>query len=251
MAYQQALSGEIRGLRVGLVQEGFGWNGLSEPDVEDCVTESAQALAGLGAEVSSVSIPWHRDGRHILNAILMEGATALVAQGNSMGTNWKGYYTTSLLDAYARGQRTRADDLSETVKLIVLLGGYMQEHYHGRYYAKAQNLARSLTAAYDAALQECDLLAMPTVPLKATRIPAPDASREELVARSMEMAPNTAPFDVSGHPAISVPCGMSDGLPIGMMLIGRTGDDATVLRAADAFQRQVYTPPSPPPLDAA
>ena len=77
----------------------------------------------------------------------------------------------------------------------------MQEHYHGRYYAKAQNLARSLTAAYDAALQECDLLAMPTVPLKATRIPAPDASREELVARSMEMAPNTAPFDVSGHPA--------------------------------------------------
>ena len=90
-AYQQALSGEIRGLRVGLVQEGFGWDGLSEPDVEDCVTESAQALAGLGAEVSSVSIPWHRDGRHILNAILMEGATALVAQGNSMGTNWKGY----------------------------------------------------------------------------------------------------------------------------------------------------------------
>ncbi|MCE2484831.1 MAG: amidase [Desulfurellaceae bacterium] len=249
-AYQQALSGEIRGLRVGLVQEGFGWDGLSEADVEDCVTESAQALAGLGAEVASVSIPWHRDGRHILNAILMEGATALVAQGNSMGTNWKGYYTTSLLDAYARGQRTRADDLSESVKLIVLLGGYMQEHYHGRYYAKAQNLARSLTAAYDAALQECDLLAMPTVPLKATRIPAPDASREELVARSMEMAPNTAPFDVSGHPAISVPCGMSDGLPIGMMLIGRTGDDATVLRAADAFQRQVYMPPSPPPVNA-
>ena len=57
------------------------------------------------------------------------------------------------------------------------------------------------------------------------------------------------PFNLTGHPALSVPCGMSDGLPIGMMLVGRTGDDATVLRAGDAFQRQVYTPPSPPPLN--
>ena len=51
------------------------------------------------------------------------------------------------------------------------------------------------------------------------------------------MIPNTCPFDVSGHPAISVPCGVSDGLPIGMMLVGRMGDDATVLRAADAYGR--------------
>jgi amidase len=162
-----------------------------------------------------------------------------------MGTNWKGHYTTSLLDAYARGQQTRADDLSETVKLIVMLGRYMQDKYHGRYYAKAQNLSRSLTAAYNSALQECDLLVMPTVPLKATRIPAANASREESVARSLEMAPNTAPFNVTGHPALSVPCGISEGLPVGMMLIGRMGDEATVLRAADAFQQQVFMPPAP------
>src|SRR5262245_39973212 len=156
-AYSHALTGNLRGLRLGLVPEGFGWPEVSEPDVDACVTEAAQAFMRLGAEVKRVSIPWHRDGRHVMIAIATEGATMLMVLGNSMGTNWKGHYTTSLLDAYARGRLTRANDLPETVKLFTLLGSYMQEHYHGRYYAKAQNLARVLTAAYDTALGECDL----------------------------------------------------------------------------------------------
>src|SRR5581483_6853706 len=61
------------------------------------------------------------------------------------------------------------------------------------------------------------------------------ASREESMARALEMAPNTCPFDVTGHPAVSVPCGMSEGLPVGMMLVGRRGEDVTVLRAATPF----------------
>ena len=235
--YSQALSGDVNGLRLAIVQEGFGWEGLSESDVDASVNESARAFEKMGAQVSTVSIPWHRDGMHIWNAIAIEGATMLMVAGNSMGTNWKGHYTTSLLDVYARGRYTRADDLSDTTKLVVLLGQYMQDHYHGRYYAKAQNLARRLTAAYDDAFRDADLLVMPTLPMKATVIPAADASREEYTARALEMIPNTCPFDVSGHPAINVPCGTSDGLPIGMMLVGRTGEDATVLRAADAFQR--------------
>jgi amidase len=137
------------------------------------------------------------------------------------------------------------NDFPETVKNVMLLGRYMQDRYHGRYYAKAQNLARSLRAAYDAVLHSCDLLLLPTLPMKATKIPAADASREESVARALEMIPNTCPFDVTGHPAISVPCAMSEGLPVGLMLVGRSGEDATVLRAADAFQRQVFAAPAP------
>ena len=95
-------------------------------------------------------------------------------------------------------------------------------------------------------LRHCDLLVMPTLPLKATRLPPADVSREEYVARAFEMVPNTSPFDVTGHPAMTVPCGMSEGLPVGMMLIGRRGEDTTVLRAADAFQRQIFTAPAPP-----
>ena len=244
-AYSQALSGDVHGLRIGLVAEGFDWPELSEAAVDASVRSAADALAQLGAEVSAVSIPWHRDGQHIWNAIAIEGATLLMVLGNSMGSNWKGHYTTSLLDAYARGRRARVNDFPETVKNVMLLGRYMQERYHGRYYAKAQNLARRLRAAYDAALHNHDLLLMPTLPMKATRIPAADASREESVTRALEMIPNTCPFDVTGHPAISVPCAMSEGLPVGLMLVGRLGEDATVLRAADAFQRQVFSAPAP------
>ena len=235
-AYTKRLTGDARGLRVGIVGEGFGWPN-SEPDVDAMVREAAQRLSKAGATVSEVSIPLHRDGIHIWNAIAVEGATMLMVAGNSMGTNWQGYYTTSLLDFYGRSRRIRANDLSETVKLVVLLGQYMQDDYQGHYYAKAQNLARTLRAAYDEALNGVDLLLMPTLPLKATVLPPPDASREVYVARALEMISNTCPFDVTGHPAVSVPAGMSAGLPVGMMLIGRHWEDGTVLRAADAFQK--------------
>jgi amidase len=234
--YTKGLTGAARGLKIGIVREGFGWPN-SEKDVDDIVRAAAQRLARAGASVSEVSIPLHRDGIHVWNAIAVEGATMLMVAGNSMGTNWKGHYTTSLLDFYGRSRRARANDLSETVKLVILLGQYMQDNYHGRYYAKAQNLARMLGAAYDEPLANVDLLVMPTLPLKATKLPPANASREEYVARALEMIANTAPFDVTGHPACTVPCGMSSGLPVGMMLIGRHWEDGTVLRAADAYQK--------------
>ncbi|MGH7268335.1 MAG: amidase family protein, partial [Candidatus Rokuibacteriota bacterium] len=215
---------------------GFGWPN-SERDVDDMVRQAAQRLTRAGATVSEASVPLHRDGIHIWNAIAVEGAAMLMVAGNSMGTNWKGHYTTSLLDFYGRSRRARANDLSETVKLVVLLGQYMQDNYHGRYYAKAQNLGRVLRAAYDEALKSVDLLLMPTLPLKATLLPPPDASREDYVARALEMIANTCPFDVTGHPAVTVPAGMAGGLPVGMMLVGRHWEDGTVLRAADAVQK--------------
>ena len=235
--YTQALSGNTEGIRIGIVKEGFGWLGLAEEDVDEIVKASAQRFSELGASVSTISIPLHRDGIHIWNGIAVEGAAMLMVRGNSMGTNWKGHYSTSLLDAYARGRLTRADDLSDTVKLVTLLGQYMQDNYHGRYYAKAQNLGRVLTQAYDDALQHVDVLLMPTLPMKATVIPSATAPREERVARALEMIVNTCPFDVTGHPSMTVPCGLSQGLPVGMMLTGRRGEDALVLRAAHAFEQ--------------
>ena len=236
-AYSRALANDIAGLRIGIVSEGFGWPGLSEHDVDALVEASAQRFSELGAQVSPISIPWHRDGIHISNGISVEGATMLMMRGNSMGTNWKGHYSTSLLDAFARGRITRANDLSDTVKLVVLLGQYLQDRYHGRYYAKARNLARVLTKSYDDALQAVDLLVIPTLPMKATKIPSADAPREERVARAQEGVANTCPFNVTGHPAMTIPCGLSDGLPVGMMLVGRKWNEATVLRAAHTFEQ--------------
>ena len=196
-AYTKRLTGDARGLRIGIVKEGFGLPN-SEPDVDMTVRQAAQSLSRAGAELTDLSIPLHRDGIHIWNAIAVEGATMFMVAGNSMGTNWKGQYITSLLDFYGRSRRVRANDLSDTVKLVILLGQYMQDNYQGRYYAKAQNLSRVLTAAYDEALRQVDLLLMPTLPLKATLLPPPNASREDYVARALEMLANTCPFDVTG-----------------------------------------------------
>ena len=235
--YTKALTGDANGLKIGIVAEGFGWEGLSEADVDRIVRESAMRLGDAGAEVREISVPMHRDGVHVWNAIAVEGAHMLMIDGNSMGTNWQGHYLTQLLDFYGRSRRVRADDYSETCKLVLLLGEYMQQAYHGRYYAKAQNLARVLREAYDDAFAGVDLLVMPTTPQKATVLPPAGASKTEIVAHALNMIHNTCPFDVTGNPAINVPCAMSEGLPVGMMLIGRLGEDATVLRAAHAYQQ--------------
>src|SRR6266516_5879047 len=248
--YPAALSGDVAGLRLAVVREGFDHQGLSEPDVDRAVMQATQAFQGLGAKVEEVSIPWHRDAMAVWNAIALEGATAIMVAGESIDHGAKARYATGLVDAFAEGRRARGDRLSETVKLTVLAGRWMADAHHSRYYAKAHNLARAAVAAYDEALAGHDLLVMPTLPLKATPIPAADAPLEEYVRRALEMIPNTAPFDVTGHPAMNVPCAMSDGLPIGMMLVGRHGDEATVLRGAAAYEREVWSPPPPQPQRA-
>lgn len=236
-SYTKALTGDAKELRVALVKEGFGLEGVSEPDVDQMVQDAAQQLERGGARVITVELPWHRDGMAIFMGIGVEGVTTMVAKGNGLGNNWKGYYTSSLLEAYARGMRTRPNDLSPTTKLMFLMGQYMIDNYYGRYYAKAQNLARALKQSYDDALKEADLLVMPTTPMKARPLPPSDAGIVERVARSMEAVANTCPFNVTGHPALNVPCGFSDGLPVGMMIVGRYWEDATVLRAGHAFEQ--------------
>jgi len=235
--YSTMLSGDVRGLRLALVREGFGIPGYSEKDVDDCVIAATRSFEKLGARVSEVSIPWHRDGGTLWAAIGCEGALSTMLEGSGFGNNWKGYYPVAMLDGLAHGLAERPGSLPETAKMFLMLGQYMREQYHGRYYAKARNLARSLTAAYDSALTDADLLVMPTTPMKATLLPAAGCSREEYIERAANMGANAGQFDVTGHPAMNVPCGISEGLPVGMMLIGRLADDATVLRAADAWQR--------------
>ena len=233
--YSRALGQGVKGLKIGVVKEGFG-HPNSERDVDAGVRRAALALGKLGATVSEVSVPMHAAGPAIWTPIALEGATELMMKGNGLGTNWRGLFVTSLLDAHS-AWRHRADELSDTLKISMLLGHYFVKHYRGHFYAKAQNLSRKLRGAYDAALAEHDLLIMPTLPLKSTPLPPPDAPRELSLQRAFEMIGNTAPFDATGHPAMSLPCGESDGLPIGLMLIGKHWDESTIYRAAHAFEQ--------------
>lgn len=226
----------ISGLTIGFVKEGFGWEGASEEDVDELVHQSSAVFERLGAKVKEVSIPMHRDGIHIWNAVATEGALGQMVLHDGMGLNWQGYYTTGILDYYGRGRRVLADNFSDTVKFVILLGQYMADKYFGRFYAKAQNMVPVLRAAYDDALKMADILIMPTTPMKAMPIPE-NPTPAQYFGTALGMIQNTCPFNCTGHPAMNVPCGKSNGLPVGMMLIGRRFEDDSVLRAAFAFEQ--------------
>jgi amidase len=233
--YTEALGKGVGGLRIGVVTEGFR-QANAEEDVDAKVRTAAERLARLGATVAEVSIPMHLLGPAIWTPIGTEGLTQTMMWGDGYGVSRPDLYVTSLMD-FHRNWRTRANELSETTKAFTLLGTYIRRQHGSRYYGKAVNIVRRLRAAYDAALAQHDLLLMPTTPIKATRLPGPDASREEIVEKALNMISNTAPFDLTHHPAMAVPCGMSDGLPLSMMLIGRHFDEPTIYRAAHAFEQ--------------
>jgi amidase len=233
--YSEALDGGVKGLRIGVLKEGFG-HPNSEPDVDARVREAAKRFASLGAAVADVSLPAHQDGFAVWAAIRGDAACVTLLEMNGAGINHEGLYLTSLMDK-AMGWRSRADSFADTIKIASILSKYTLDRYGGHYYGKAQNIRRRLRAAYDAVLASHDLLLLPTTVMKATPIPQKGAPPREITRRSWEATRNTCPLNVTGHPAISVPCGMEDGRPIGMMLVGRAYDEAMIYRAAAAFER--------------
>lgn len=233
--YTEALGKGVQGLRIGVLQQGFG-RPESEADVDAKVHQAIDKLASLGAQVEQVSIPGHLEAPAFWTAIAVEGLQDLMMHGNAGGTNYRGLFVPSMID-YFSNWRFRADELSHSLKICMFLGEYFQTHYRGRYYGKAQNQMRWLRTQYEEAFQSHDLLVLPTLPMKAQKIPPPDASLELYIQRAFENVGNTCPFNASGYPAMTVPCGLSEGLPIGMMLVARNYDEMTIYRAAHAFEQ--------------
>jgi amidase len=233
--YLGALGKDVAGLRIGIMKQGFG-HPESDPEVDRMVRAAIDALAGAGAEISEVSVPMHYDGPHIWSGIILEGAAEMMLKGYGVGNNVAAYYPLSMQEAFARGMASRLNDASETVKLVLLLGEYLHRHYHNRYHSKAQNLRVLLRDAYDKALRDVDILAMPTIPFTATLIPDADCPRDTYVDRALNMQANTCPFDVSGNPAFTIPCGRKGGLPVGLMLVGRHFEESRLIAAASALE---------------
>jgi amidase len=224
--YLEALGKDINGLRLAIVTEGFAQPGAQE-DVNAAVRKAAGQLQRLGAKVDEISLPDHRDAWQFLWPIALEGMWML-ANGNLEGRHHPGRYDAGLVDHFGAARLRQPVTQALTVKFVLNAGAYLHKRYHGRLYAKAQNLRGGLRAKYDSALATYDALIMPSTPMKAHR-------RDE--RSPYAMLTNTAPFDVTGHPGLSIPCGMSDGLPIGLMLIGRHFDDATLLRLGHAYEQ--------------
>jgi amidase len=232
--YAASLTGDIKGLRIALIEEGFG-TPESMKEVDESVRKAAQYLAHLGAEVTEVSVPDHRKVVPIWNSIAIEGGITSFYNGHAAYQN-KGYYNPRLMSAMSRAIKTNGGDFSASAKLGALVGHYVKDQYHGVFYGRAQNMSRALTASYDNVLQEFDLVLMPTTPQTAHKVPPNvEEDRKQYVAHALNMVRNTAAFDLTGHPSISVPCRDVKGLPVGLMLTGSHFDEATVLRAAHAY----------------
>ncbi len=233
--YTDALGQDAQGMKIAVLREGFD-HPLSDPVVDRCVRAAADRFAGLGAEVSEISIPMHRDGVSLWGAIITDGLwETLRYNGLAMNTNG---FSSPTLEKYLSGWQNKLAQFPVNLHLVLLLGKYL-ERYAGKYYARAKSHLPRLVHAYDNALQNHDLLLLPTTLMQARKNPSADAADadDEIIHVALNTVLNTCQFDITGHPAMSVPCGLRNGLPVGMMLVGKHYDEPAIYRAAYAFEQ--------------
>lgn len=148
-----------------------------------------------------------------------------------MGFNWRGQYAPELMEAM-QDWKLRAEELPITLQISLLTGTWALRQTQGKSYAKAQNLSLKMRAAYDAALGGVDALLMPTLPYVAPKLPDAETSLADFMQRALGVNVSTSQFDVTGHPALTVPCGEVDGLPVGAMFVGPWYGEANLYRVA-------------------
>jgi amidase len=235
--YTSAIDKSVTGLKIGLLKEGFG-HAMGMTEVDECVQKAAKRLGLLGALIDEVSVAEHVSGPAIWGAIVTDGYWQSLKL-NGLGYNYDGVYSPSLFHAMAN-VTSRVGEMPINGKLLMLLGKYM-ERYKGQYYARAKNQVRALSAAYDRALDNFDLLLMPTTVRTACKNPASlaEASNDEVMASAFGNTFNTCQFNATGHPAMSLPCGLRDELPVGMMLVGKHFDETLIYQVAHAYEQSV------------
>ena len=226
--YAAALTGDVRGLRLGVPREYFV-EGM-EAGVEAAVRTAIDTLRDLGAEIVDVSLPSTDRGLATYYIIAPAEASANLARydgvrfGLSAGADelWENY------------TRTRGAGFGPEVKRRIMLGTYaLSAGYYDAYYVKAQQVRTLIKAEFDEVLSTVDAILAPTSPNVAFRIG--DKVDDPLAMYLNDAC--TLPVNIAGLPGISVPCGLSDGLPVGLQVIGRAFDEATILRVADAYER--------------
>jgi aspartyl-tRNA(Asn)/glutamyl-tRNA(Gln) amidotransferase subunit A len=222
--YRSAIGREVRGLRLGIVRE-FFWDKL-EPGVGSAVEAALGALQGLGVSVDEVRLPRIPHAAPAVFAIISAEAMA--------------YHEPWL--------RTRAAEYAPDVRTRLLAGQFVL----ATHYLKAQRARRVITAEVDAALGRVDALLLPTTPLPAPRVTdqrvAVQGATDDVRAWLTRC---TRPFNLTGHPVLSVPCGLAgDGLPVGLSLVGRPFGEATLLTLGHAYEAVSPMRGRVPPLAA-
>lgn len=233
----------IEGLRVGVVTEAF--EGCQE-GVERTVRAAAEALAAAGADVADCSIPGHVETLLAWPPLFLEG-TRYLTTTNFGGAFDRTWYPQSLIAAFGKFKAGAGHLLPMNYRTFMTIAEYVSRRYHGEMYAKAHNARAHFSKNYDAALENFDVLLMPTVLDVAQEYAVPSTFEEAIDMRVFggaglnlgALAKNVMQFNFTGHPALSVPCGKLDGRPVGMQLVGRHFEDALLLRTAFAYENTV------------
>jgi aspartyl-tRNA(Asn)/glutamyl-tRNA(Gln) amidotransferase subunit A len=227
--YVASLTGDVRGLRIGVPREYFV-EGM-QPQVESSVRAAIGTLAGLGADVVDVSLPHTDYALPVYYLIAPAEASANLARydGLRYGLSLEG---SDLWDSY---RQTRGQGFGPEVKRRIMLGTYaLSAGYYDAYYLKASQVRTLIRQDFDQALKQSDVLVAPTTPTTAFKL-------GEKVDDPLQMYLQdifTLALSLAGLPGLSLPCGFDDeGLPIGLQIMGGAFEEATVLRVAHAYEQ--------------
>jgi aspartyl-tRNA(Asn)/glutamyl-tRNA(Gln) amidotransferase subunit A len=228
--YRAALTGDVKGLRIGLPKEYF-IAGL-DPDVQSAMDQAIATYRALGAEFVDVSLPHTDYAVATYYLIATAEASSNLARYDGVRFGHRAVEAAGLLDMYTK---SRSQGFGAEVKRRIMLGTYaLSSGYYDAYYVKAQKVRTLIMQDFIRAFESVDLLLTPVAPTPAFKI-------GEKVNDPLQMYLSdifTIPVNLAGTCAMSVPAGFSvDGLPIGVQLIGKPFGEETILRAAHAFEQ--------------
>ena len=218
----------VKGLKIGIPKEYFG-EGVNK-DVEKAVWDAIHTLESLGATWQEVSLPHTKHALAAYYVIAMSEASSNLARFDGLRY---GLREGEDKDWHTTFSDIRSKGFGPEVKRRILLGTYaLSAGYYGRYYLKALKVRTLIKNDFLKAFKDVDLVAGPTMPIPAFRIG--ERINDPLSLYLADVF--TVPINLAGVPAISVPCGFAGHLPVGLQLIGKHFDEATVLQAAQAFE---------------
>ena len=227
--YGETLDGDVSGLVLGLPREYFVEEGV-DPEVLSTVRAAVSELERAGAKLREVSLPHTRYAVATYYLIATAEASSNLARYDGVRYGHRAAGVRDLTEMY---HRTRSEGFGAEVKRRIVLGTYvLSAGYYDAYYRKAQQVRTLLRRDFEEAFRGCDAIATPTTPETAFRIGSKTADPLTMYLSDVY----TVSANLAGIPGISVPCGFAQGLPVGLQLLGRVLDEATLLRIADAFQ---------------
>lgn len=226
--YAASLGQDIKGLRLGVPEEYFV-DGM-EPGSRKAVDEAISALEGLGASVRPVSLPTTRYALACYYIIAPSECSANLARYDGVKYGYSYQDTNDMWEAL---EKTREYGFGPEVTRRVMLGTYaLSSGYYDAYYLKAQQARTLIRQDFDRVFQDVDALVTPTSPVTAFKIG--EKSEDPVQMYLIDVC--TLPVNIAGLPGLSVPCGFSDGLPVGLQLIGPHFSEETLLRTAHAYE---------------